>query len=262
VPAGTTLTTYTGSCTITTAGTVIDAKSVNCPSGLDIDAANVTISRSKVNGSITVDTDVNRSWSLTLTDSEVIGENGDYPAITNGNVTILRANIHGGHNGLECQEHSAHCQLQDSWIHGQWQSTTGATHLGGFLDLGEQVTCNGNNGNCVELIHNSIVCDPPANADGGGCTGDINLLPHWGPLNGAVIQNNYLGANPGASFCTYGGDGMEYPASNIVYTGNVFQRGPNRQCAAYGPVTNFDTTAAGNVWSNNNYDDGTPVQPQ
>ena len=32
-------------------------------------------------------------------------------------------------------------------------------------------------------------------------------------------------------------------------------------CAAYGPVTNFDSNAAGNVWSNNVYDDGTVVAP-
>jgi hypothetical protein len=205
---------------------------------------------------------VNRSWSLTLTDSEVVGQNGDYPAITNGNVTIARANIHGGHNGLECQEHSAHCQLRDSWIHGQWQSSTGDTHLGGFLALGEQVACNGTHGNCVELIHNTIVCDPPVNVSGGGCTGDINLLPHWGPLKGAVIQNNYLGGNAGASFCTYGGNGMEYPASHVVYTGNVFQRGTNWKCAAYGPATNFSIAGVGNAWLNNKYDDGAPVGPQ
>jgi hypothetical protein len=243
------------------AGTVINSKTVNCPSGFSIHAANVMITASKITGSITIDTDINRTWSLTLTDSEVIGDNGDYPAITNGNVTIVRANIHGGHNGLECQEHSAHCQLRDSWIHDQWQNDKGATHLGGFLDLGEQVTCNGTGGLCVELIHNKITCDAPVNQVGGGCTGDINLLPHYGPLNGALIQNNYLGANIGASYCTYGGAGMEYPASNVVYTDNVFGRGTNRICAAYGPVTNFDSQAAGNVWTRNVYEDGTAVLP-
>jgi hypothetical protein len=261
VPAGTVLSPYSGSCTITTAATVIDSKSITCPNGLLIRAADVTITKSKVNGSIVVDTDVNRSWSLTLTDSEVAGYNGDLPAIYNGNVTLLRDNIHGGHNGLECQEHSSHCSLKDSWIHDQWQATTGDTHLGGILVLGNQVACTGPNGVCAELVHNTVVCDAPANVDGGGCTGDINLLPHYGPLPGALIQDNYLGANTGASFCTYGGDGMEYPASHIVYSGNVFARGTNRQCAAYGPVTEFDPSGAGNVWTGNTYSDGTTVGP-
>ena len=231
------------------------------PDGVLIQAAGVTIKNSKVNGRIVVDTDVNRSWSLTLQDSEVNAGAGDLPAIYNGNVTIVRANIHGGHNGLECQEHSSVCSMRDSWVHAQWQAASGDTHLGGVLALGSVVRCTGLNGACIALVHNRIVCDAPVNPSGGGCTGDINLLPHYGPLPGAIIQNNYLGANTGASFCTYGGAGMEHPASGIVYTGNVFQRGSNRVCAAYGPVTNFDTNAPGNVWSDNRYDDGTTVLP-
>jgi hypothetical protein len=261
VPDGTTLTTYTGSCTITANGTVIDSKTVNCSAGVIVEATGVVIKNSMVNGRIVIDTDRNRSWTLAVTDSEISAGAGDLPAINNGNVTILRANIHGGHNGLECQEHSSFCVMKDSWVHDQWQAPTGETHLGGFLALGNQVTCTGTNGACVELVHNTIVCDAPVNVDGGGCTGDINLLPHYGPLPGAIIQNNYLGANTGASFCTYGGAGMEYPASHVVYTGNVFARGTNRICAAYGPVTNFDSNASGNVWSGNVWSDGATVPP-
>jgi hypothetical protein len=47
--------------------------------------------------------------------------------------------------------------------------------------------------------------------------GDINLIPHFGPLHGALIQGNYLGANIGSSFCTYGGAGVENPADHIQY---------------------------------------------
>jgi hypothetical protein len=90
----------------------------------------------------------------------------------------------------------------------------------------------------------------------------INLIPHFGPLPAALIKDNFLGANAGASFCTYGGAGVEHPASHIVYTGNVFQRGTNNMCAAYGPVTSFDSTAPGNVWANNTWDDGAAVAPE
>lgn len=257
VPDGTTLTTYSGPCTIAAAGTVIDAKSVTCATLL-VQAANVSIRKSKVRR-IIVDTDVNRTWSLTITDSEVDAGGGDWSAISNGNVTIVRADIHGGHNGVECQEHASYCAIRDSWIHDQWRPPSGDVHMGGLLAMGNQVPCTGTNGACVEIVHNTIVCDAPVNGDGGGCTGDINLLPQWGPMPGAIVRNNYLGANVGSAYCTYGGAGMEFPATNIVYRDNVFQRGTNRKCAAYGPVTNFDSSASGNVWSNNRYDDGTVV---
>lgn len=255
VPDGVTLTPYTGSCTITADNKVIDSKTIECVD-LDIQAANVTIRNSQVNGRIIVDTDVNRSWSLTLSDSDVDAGSGDLSAISSGNVVIERANIRGGHNGLECQEHSSYCSLRDSWIHDQWQAASGDTHLGGVLVLGNQVPCTGLDNACAEIVHNTIVCDAPVNVDGGGCTGDINLLPHFGPLHGAIVEGNYLGANVGSSYCTYGAAGMEYPATNIVYRNNVFQRGTNNKCGAYGPVTNFDSSGTGNVWADNYFDDG------
>ena len=46
-----------------------------------------------------------------------------------------------------------------------------------------------------------------------------------------------------------------------MFTNNVFQRGRNNKCGYYGPVTSYDASKAGNVWSNNIYDDGSPVSP-
>ncbi len=263
VPAGTTLTAYTGSCTISAPAT-IDAKTITCDALL-IRAPGVTITRSKIVGRVIIDTDIDRTWSLTLTDSEVDAGAGDLPAIYNGNATILRSNIHGGHNALECQEHSSTCVMRNSWVHDQWQAPTGDTHLGGILVLGNVVPCTGTLvagvPACAEFAHNTVACDAAVNSSGGGCTGNINLLPHFGPLPGALIKDNLFVANVGSSFCTYGGAGMEHPADHIVYTGNVFQRGTNNQCAAYGPVTNFDAGAVGNAWSGNTWDDGTPLTP-
>jgi hypothetical protein len=47
----------------------------------------------------------------------------------------------------------------------------------------------------------------------------------------------------------------------VVYTGNVFERGTHNKRGAYGPVTNFDKSATGNVWSNNTWDTGGSVPP-
>jgi hypothetical protein len=264
VPAGVTLKPYSGSCTITSAVT-IDSKTISCSGGLQIKAAGVVIKNSKINGRIVVDTDTNQSWSLSLSDSEVNADGlGGVSAITNGNVSILRVNIHGGHNGLQCEEHASFCSVKDSWIHDQYLAAGSGDHLGGVASFGSVVSCKGSSASgvpaCLELVHNSIVCDAAPTSQGGGCTGDVNLLPQYGPLNGAVIKDNFLGANAGAAFCTFGGAKQSYPATHIVYTGNVFERGSNNKCADYGPVTFFDSGATGNLWSGNTWNDGAAVK--
>src|SRR5262249_20057271 len=118
VPAGTALTTYTGPSTITVANTVIDSKIINC-TDFNIQAPNVVIKNSKVNCHIWLDTDLTGSsdWSLTVEDSEVDGGAVDLPAIGTANFTVIRTNIHGGHNGLQCDVPMRYCVLKDSWIH-------------------------------------------------------------------------------------------------------------------------------------------------
>lgn len=263
VPSGTALSAYTGSCTITTNNLTIDAKTINCPGDLLVRASNVIITRSKITGHVVVDTDVSQGYSLSMTDIEIHAD-GDLPVVYNGNVNILRANISGGHNALECQEHSSHCSLRDSWVHDQWQAPTGDTHLGGVAHFGEQVACTGTGTNgmtavCFDIEHSSVVCDAPVNASGGGCTGDINMIAHYGPIPGAFIYKNLLSANVGASYCTYGGEAPENGATRIVYQDNIFQRGTNSKCGSYGPVTGFKFSHAGNLWTNNKYNDGSTI---
>ena len=78
-----------------------------------------------------------------------------------------------------------------------------------------------------------------------------------------LVENNLLKANStGIAFCAYGGyqPTKPYPNStNIRYLNNVFERGANGKCGAYGPVTSFASNAAGNVWSGNRWPDGTTV---
>jgi len=254
VPAGTKLTTYTGSCTITTAKTVIDSKTVNCNS-LQIRAAQVTIRRSKINGAVGLDTDISGSdkWSYTLIDSEVDAGVRQYPAVSYGNMTIIRANIYGGETSVQCGERALTCTVQDSWLHGQRIPSDANWHLGGFLS---------NGGHTIRIRHNTIVCDTPANALGEGCTGDLNLFGDFAVVSDVVIDSNYLGANTSSSYCLYAGDAASKPyprADHVSVTNNVFQRGTNRKCAAYGPVSGFNANGAGNVWANNTWEDSGSV---
>lgn len=257
IPAGTILTDYTGACLITTAGTVIDAKTVNCD--LVIHAANVTIKNTKVNGLVFSDVDLpdGRTWSFTLQDSEVDGGPVQRAVVSDGNLTVLRSNIYGGETGVHCSENATSCVVQDSWLHGQFLPPDEPWHLGGFQS---------NGGTNVVLSHNTIICDHAANALGEGCTGDLNLIPDFAPVSHMTIENNFLGANIDGSYCTYGGEKSTSPyphADHVVYRNNVFERGVNRQCGAFGPVTDFDVSGTGNEWTNNTWqDDGSPVLPE
>ncbi|NUT34666.1 MAG: hypothetical protein HOV79_16510 [Hamadaea sp.] len=257
VPAGTTLTTYSGSCTITTAGTVIDAKIVNCGT-LVVKAANVTIKRSRINGRVDLDTDLSGSskWHYTLVDSEVDAGVRQLPAVSYGNMTVLRSEIRGGQTSVQCGENAISCEVRDSWLHGQRIPDDTNWHLGGFLS---------NGGRNIRIIHNTIVCEPPANNRGEGCTGDLNLFGDFAVISDVVVNGNLLGANRSSSYCLYAGDAASKPyprADHVVITNNVFARGTNGKCAAYGPVSGFNSNGVGNVWSNNKWDDGSAVPPE
>jgi hypothetical protein len=262
VPAGTTLTAWSGGCTITTDNTVIDSKLVDCSSGgaLVIEAANVQITKSSIRGQVWLDSDVAGSpgWSVSITDSEVDAGFQQLPAVGTANYTILRGNIHGGETAAQCEmgvaDTSATCSVTDSYLHGQDIPVNAQWHLGGFLTEG------GNN--TVTLTHNYVACDAPQYPPDGGCTGDINLIAHFGVMQNVTINNNKMFASPNLSFCTLGGISPENPNTNhIVYTDNVFERGANNLCGDFGPVSNFQSGAPGNVWTNNLYDDGTTVPP-
>jgi hypothetical protein len=138
-------------------------------------------------------------------------------------------------------------------------------HLGGFLSDGTRgAGCSGTW--CIELDHNTVVCDHPVNNVQEGCTGDINLIPNFATISNVRVHHNYLGANTGSAFRTYGGERSDSPyphANHVTYQDNVFQHGTNRLCAAYGPVNAFNVNGTGNVWTNNTWDDdGTEVAPE
>ena len=255
VPAGTALSDYRGSCTITADGTVIDAMTVTC--NLDIRAANVMIKRSKINGRVILDTDIAGSsrWSYTLQDSEVNGGVAQLPAVSYGNMSVIRSNVYGGETAVQCGEKASFCTVRDSWLHGQNIPAGANWHLGGFLS---------NGGTNVLLQHNSVICDAAPTGSDGGCTGDINLFGDFAVVSHVSVLNNLMGANTGSAYCTFGGDVSNKPfphANNVVYQDNVFVRGSNSKCGTYGPVSNFNVNGPGNKWINNTWQDGTPVQP-
>jgi hypothetical protein len=255
VPPGTALTTYTGSCTITTNNKVIDAKILNCD--VSIRATGVVIKRSKINGQI--NSNEGTSYSFRLENSEVDAGVVQGAVVGTTNMTIIRSNIHGGATSVYCY---SNCTIQDSYLHGQRLPASVNWHLGTFLanDNGNDPSGRTN----AHLVHNTLICDAQPNGADGGCSGNVNLFGDFGPVTSVTVDNNFFGASTGISYCVYGGSssGKPYQPDHIVIINNVFQRGSNRKCGAYGPVAGFDTRRPGNVWSNNVWDDQATVPPE
>lgn len=247
VPAGTTLTPYTGPCVITTANTVIDSKTINC--NLEIKAAGVKITRSRIIG--TVSTDENSTgYSFTLSDSEVDAGNKPGTGVGAVNFTALRVHVRGGNRSMHCWKN---CTIQDSYVHGQMTDPTGVYHESG-IRMGQGAT----------IRHNTIACDAPDVPPDAGCSAALTGYGDFGPVQNNTIDNNLIKANSGG-YCAYGGSSKGKPYSsetnNIVFTRNVFERGSSGKCGYYGAITSFDSAEPGNVWSANTWSDGAVLPP-
>ncbi|WP_106816277.1 DUF4082 domain-containing protein [Microbacterium timonense] len=247
VPAGVTLTKYTGPCTIQTAGYVIDGKQVDC--SLRILAKDVVIKNSKINGTVYADYTQNQG-SFTITDSEVFAGDGPWTGIGDAWFTATRVEVTGGTRSINCY---ANCTVRDSYVHGQLHDTTGVHHESGI-----RVNMNST------LIGNTIACDAPDFPPDAGCSAAITGYPDFDPMQNNVIDGNLIIAGSGG-YCSYGGSTAGKPYSgqtkNITFKNNVYQKGSSGKCGFWGAITSFDRNAPGNVWTNNLYDDGTPVPP-
>lgn len=253
VPAGVTLTPYTGSCTIQQDNTVIDAKLVNCER-LRIIADNVTITRSRINGRIdTPDPeDPNYSYSFRITDSEVhVGNVLGITAIKQANFYANRIEVTGGARSIYCQ---TNCTVENSWVHGQASDPLGEAHTSGIrMDQN------------LILRHNTLVCESIRLPGKGACSAALSGYGDWAPVQNNLIENNLF--LPGTSSnCAYGGSsgGKAYSsaARDIRFIDNVFVRGSSGRCGMYNAVFGFDATRPGSVFRNNVFDDGTPVPPR
>jgi hypothetical protein len=251
VPEGTTLTPYDGPCVITVDDTVIDAKTVACD--LQIRAANVRILRSKINGSVATD-EASSGYSFDISDSEV--DVGDRAGTGIGAVSFsaLRVHVRGGNRSIHCWHD---CTVTDSYVHGQFTDPSGTFHESA-MRMGQSAT----------FRHNTVICDAPDVPPDGGCSAGLTGYGDFGPVQNNVVDRNLFGATTGG-FCAYGGSSQGKPYSDqthhIVFTGNVFQRGERASdhgefvCGYYGAITAFDASLPGNTWSENTFDDGTPV---
>ncbi len=81
---------------------------------------------------------------------------------------------------------------------------------------------------------------------------------------GHVIEDSFLS---GGGWVIYGGATAKAPdieaARNVRVTGVVFGQGLSVKSGTFGPIADWDGSAAsGNIWRFNRFVDGTPVEPQ
>ena len=245
VPTGAVLTEYIGPCRITKPDTVIDAKTVTCWP-LTIEARGVVITRSLITGGVA--TDERGTGSFTITDSEVNVGDAAGTGIGDARFTATRVEVTGGNRSVNC---FLNCTIVDSYVHGQFRDETGQFHESG-IRMGSNSVIRGN----------TIACDAPDVAPDAGCSA---ALTGYGDF--AVVQNNVIDGNlfigGSGGYCSYGGstEGKTFSGGtrDIRFTDNVWQRGDSGKCGYYGPITSFDSGAPGNVWSNNRWEDGAPI---
>ncbi|WP_167042574.1 DUF4082 domain-containing protein [Salinibacterium sp. ZJ454] len=246
VPAGTALTTYTGPCRITTPGTVIDAKVVSC-GPLRIDAQGVVITRSQINGFVY--TDDSGTGSFAISDSQVDVGARMGTGIGDAHFTATRVHVTGGNRSVNC---FLDCTVADSYVHGQFRDDTGRAHESG-IRMGSNSVIRGN----------TISCDAPDVEPEAGCSAALTGYGDFAAVRNNTIDGNLFIAGSGG-YCAYGGSSSGKPFSSgtrdIRFTNNVWQRGQSGKCGFWGPITSFDSNAPGNLWSNNRWEDGTPIR--
>lgn len=241
---------------VTRANTVLENIEITNFCTLSIRADNITIRNSKLTGQVYLDLDLpgSEDWFVTIEDSEIDTGTERIGGVVQGHYAVARSNLHGGQNSAVCV---VDCTVEDSWLHGQYIPEDEDWHLNGFLS---------NGGNNMFLRRNTISCDHLNNDVGGGCSSDISLFGDFEPITDVTIDGNLLTANGHAGYCLAAGHSATKPfgpdAANITVINNVFQRGDTNQCAAFGPFTDYRISGnppPGSTWSNNTWDDGTPL---
>lgn len=253
VPAGVVLETYDGPCTITVPTVISDVDATETCPAITIQAPNVAIERSRLPRVDATAAEVDMSYSVRVTDSEVLAGQWVGGALWGYNITAIRVDVTGGQHSFHCNDH---CVVEDSWLHDQHNPDGEASHNNAFIS---------NGGTDMLLRHNTLHCTAVLNSTGGGCTADFSLFGDFQPISHVTVKDNLFKANDSsASYCAFGGHapGKSYPvATHVVFTDNVFERGVNGRCGVYGPVTSFQPDAEGNAWTGNTWDDGKPLEP-
>jgi hypothetical protein len=238
VPAGTTLTAYTGPSTISTPDSVITGKRMGC---VRVAAAGVVIRRSKISCSSRSPAVESRDGDylgtpLLLEDSEIDCGDTSGTAIGDANVTARRLNIHRCENGFDINQNIT---VEDSYIHDLYNSEE--AHADGIqLSFGHW---NGSGFVCcalnVTIRHNTIF---GMGDDASFATSAI--ISNGGGDKNILIENNLLAGGAYTLYCEQNAKGSDYRVLD-----NRFSTRFSAKVGYYGPATECsDETQSGNAY--------------
>lgn len=235
VPSGTSLTPYTGPCTITTNGTVIDAKTITCR--LVVDAQNVTITRSRFVLPDGTQPSLRVNGSAVVEDSEFDGNrvngaevSGAGTTVSGSNYTLRRINMFNIYEGIRI---SGNVTIEDSYIHHLLRCTTATDNC--HVDA-LQSTQGAN----IVVRHNVILAynpdtDQPNNSS-------YIAKADQGNIDNVLIEKNYMN---GGNYTLYVNNAT-YTTTNVTVKDNYFGRNHR-----FGPRSVHAGTTS--EWSNNRY---------
>ena len=265
---GVTLTTYSGPCTITEDGTIIDGKDIKC--GLRIEANNVTIKRSRIQPSseaiwgifvpngknlLVQDVEITSKSNTVLTSWGIQNFDGT-------DMTVERTYIHHTYRGVQPSNGT---KILNSYIGDNIcierpgdHNFACDVHSNAIASFGgtSNVTIRGNSIECTNKVSGNV-----------WCTAALSIFPQaqWGPNTNWTIENNLL--NTTSYYCAYAGytPPGEKPNRNIKFINNTFGNKHNARCGKSSYMTwaneNVGPTpnANGNVFSGNVDGNGNPI---
>jgi hypothetical protein len=236
VPAGTTLTAYSGPSTIKTPNTVIDGKTLGC---IDVSAPGVVIRNSKISCAdgyaVYVDDKLMLTTRVLIEDSEIDCKNGPGTAVGEAHVTVRRVNVHGCENGFDLNQNTL---VENSYIHDLFQSAS--AHPDGIQFTlghwtGSSYTCCSLN---ITIRHNTIYATSDA-----GVIGNAAIISNRRGDENILIENNLLAGGGYTLYCEQDARGTNYRVLN-----NHFSTRFSPRVGQYGPATSCaDETQSGNV---------------
>jgi hypothetical protein len=254
VPAGTTLTAYTGPSTISTPGTVISGKTMGC---ISVKAPGVVIRNSRIlcaNAAYLVssrDGDYGGT-ALLVEDSEVacttggVGTSNPGTAFGEANITVRRVDIYGCENGFDVNQKIT---VEDSYIHDLYNG--GDAHMDGIqFAIGHFVGGTVVDGVLnVTIRHNTIY----GMGDDGSFGTSAIISNRSGADTNVLIENNLLAGGAVALYCEQDGT----TGTNYRVIDNHFSRTFSASVGFYGVSTDCsDETQSGNVY----HETGQPVR--
>lgn len=243
VPAGTTLTAYTGPSNIRTAGTVIEGKTLGC---IQVNAPGVIIRKSRITcrpayAAVDVPDGAFTGTPLLLEDVEINCQNGGGNAIGEANYTLRRANIFGCENGGDVNQNVL---VEDSYVHDLYNPSE--AHADGFQFADHMVNGQVVAGTInVTVRHNTIYS---VGAD--GSLGTSAIIGNKAADKNILIENNLLAGGAYTLYCQPGAN----PEFRVI--GNHFSRRFSPKVGAFGPSDDCaNDTVAGNV----DHETGEPI---